>query len=587
VPAASASVSISVCCLTRGPTARVAAQLALFRGLASEIVVAVDDSVEPELVGPLADVADVLVRYPYAEPVDRPVGWLHSLCSAEWIFWIDDDEIPSTQLLAELPSLLAEREVTHAFVARRWLFPDRTCFLDEPPWRPDYQLRVVHNDRRVLWFPGVTHWPIEAVGPRRYLEGPIYHTDLLLNPLEARERKVRRYELLRPGQRLTGRPMNDALYLPEERPAAVTAELPADDRLLIDSVLDVESWPEPAAAPELRSATREEIDLHWRGVPVDDSAYRARLEVVERLAPMVAGENRSLDVRVANLGTQHWPWGTLGRPEFRLSYRWYANGELVVGDGLRTSFPEPVAPGASCLVPIDVVAPERPGRHTLELDLVHERVRWFGCPTRVEMEIEPCVRIAIVGADEALLGAAAATMAELLPTVEPVVLAPDPGAAAERIGYPTAASGRSYLLATDRPEGGLRGRLGIVARTGSLLADARRARRRRSPRWLSPAGLAFLEELVRADGLLVVGDDPSAGERESWQHAATCLAAAALGRPVAIVGPPDRRSGGGVLTGVPTRLARARATVHGDLAAAVRQLGHTLGVPVRMGGGGT
>ena len=122
MPAASASVSISVCCLTRGPTARVAAQLALFRGLVSEIVVAVDDSVELELVGPLADVADVLVRYPYAEPVDRPVAWLHSLCSAEWIFWIDDDEIPSIRLLAELPPLLAAREVTHAFVARRWLF---------------------------------------------------------------------------------------------------------------------------------------------------------------------------------------------------------------------------------------------------------------------------------------------------------------------------------------------------------------------------------------------------------------------------------------------------------------------------------
>src|SRR5512138_1624180 len=87
--------TLSVCCLTRGPTARVAAQLHLLREVADEIVVGVDTSVDEELVHPLEGVADVLVRYPYADPVDRPVGWIHSLCTRDWILWVDDDEIPS------------------------------------------------------------------------------------------------------------------------------------------------------------------------------------------------------------------------------------------------------------------------------------------------------------------------------------------------------------------------------------------------------------------------------------------------------------------------------------------------------------
>src|SRR4249919_3582485 len=94
--------TLSVCCLTRGPTARVAAQLRLLRDAADEIVVGLDTSVEADLAHPLEDVADVLFHYPYADPVDRPVGWVHSLCTRDWILWVDDDEIPSARLVAEV-----------------------------------------------------------------------------------------------------------------------------------------------------------------------------------------------------------------------------------------------------------------------------------------------------------------------------------------------------------------------------------------------------------------------------------------------------------------------------------------------------
>lgn len=44
-------------------------------------MVAVDDRVDTTLLGPLEGLADNLVLYPYLDPVDQPVGWVHSLCT--------------------------------------------------------------------------------------------------------------------------------------------------------------------------------------------------------------------------------------------------------------------------------------------------------------------------------------------------------------------------------------------------------------------------------------------------------------------------------------------------------------------------
>ena len=96
----------------------------------------------------------MLVNYPYADPVDRPVGWVHSLCTRDWILWLDDDEIPSAGLLAAVPAAIADRSVTHCFVPRRTLWRDAGSALLGPPWVPDFQLRLVQNDARARLVPG-------------------------------------------------------------------------------------------------------------------------------------------------------------------------------------------------------------------------------------------------------------------------------------------------------------------------------------------------------------------------------------------------------------------------------------------------
>src|SRR5207247_58288 len=145
------------------------------RPSAAELVVALDDRADAEIERALAAVADEVVRYPYREPVDRPLRWLFSLCRGDWILNLDDDEVPSAALLEALPTLVGATDVTHYWLLRRWLWPDGRSSIAEHPWTTDYQLRLVRNDPLLLRFPSETHRPIEALGPHRFIRLPLYH----------------------------------------------------------------------------------------------------------------------------------------------------------------------------------------------------------------------------------------------------------------------------------------------------------------------------------------------------------------------------------------------------------------------------
>ena len=125
-----------------------------------------------------------------------------------------------------------------------------------------------------MWFPGITHWPIQAIGPHRYLEAFLYHTDLLLSPVERRREKVRRYERAIPGRRVAGLPMNDAYFLPEDRADVQVAPIDQSDRETVERILALDQWPDPAPPSKpVRTATREEVDAHWHGAPATDDLY--------------------------------------------------------------------------------------------------------------------------------------------------------------------------------------------------------------------------------------------------------------------------------------------------------------------------
>lgn len=498
-------MTLSVNVMTRGPAGGVGALLRLLRPVVDEIVVAVDDRAEPSVLGAVSASADRVVRYPYAEPVDRPLAWLHSACSGDWVLTVDDDEIPSSGLLDSLTELSRAQDVTHFWLPRRWLFPDRRRYLDEAPWRPDYQLRLVLNDPRLLSFPDETHKPVAALGPGRHLDLPLYHADALLSSPERRREKALSYERTCPGKRVAGRPMNELYYLPELVSAPQTADVPVADLSLIESVLEPADDAREVDPEAFEHATRLEIDRLWAGRALADSAYRARLTLVGHPNPMAAGEVRAFDVLVENLGEERWPWGRRVRPEIRLAHRWRdSGGRLIVVDGLRTPLPMDLGPGESAIVPVDVAAPDEPGCHVLELDLVHEHVAWFGSAVTQEVEVRPRRRVGVLVATPADADPLVARLAHDAAELEPVVLSGDLAYLEERL--PAGRAGGALLA--------LR-----------ALALAAGARAQALP--LPPPARSFLRRLDGLEALAV-------GSAASSAQAAALLAARVLGVPALV-----------------------------------------------------
>ena len=100
------------------------------------------------------------------------------------------------------------------------------------------------------------------------------------------------------------------------------------------------------------------------------------------------GERHRVYVRVTNAGGVRWPWGLDQEPQVRVAYHWrHADGEVLHAEGLRSPFPATVGPGETVVVPVWVDAPADEGTYLLDVDLVHEHVRWFDDPLTVEVRI--------------------------------------------------------------------------------------------------------------------------------------------------------------------------------------------------------
>ena len=529
--ARSARARLSVCCMTRGPGARVAALLDTLRSAADEIVVAVDDRADPSVPRDLGAVADRVILYPYAEPVDRPLPWLFDQCRGDWVLALDDDEIPSLALIEALPGLCAAEDVTHYLLPRRWLFPDSSTYLDEAPWRPDYQLRLVRADRRFLRFSDEFHRPITTAGPGRFLEFPLWHADTILRSFEQRLEKARGYEVTRPGMRVGARALNFAFYLPDARGDRALVPVSPAEQAHIDAVLEAE----PPAGPELAEAdvvTREQIDARWPATEPD--LQSGCLELLERPRVLIAGEQRTLDVRVHNTGEAVWQWGWDCVPEVRLGSRWYdAEGAEVLASQLRSAFPAELAPGRSDLVPVHVLAPGVPGRYRVEIDLIHEHVRWFGVGVSCAVLVRPRRLVAAIGDEAAIRGVA--RLLETVPELELVALRRSPAEAPA--GYAEAVDGRSYLFdAAPRLKPAFSAVL--AWRSLRLVLAALAVRRGREPR-LPRGGDEFLGVLRACELIVVAGPDAPAYRRERWHVALTVRIAALLGAAVAVGANPS------------------------------------------------
>jgi hypothetical protein len=287
-------------------------------------------------------------------------------------------------LIQQLPAMLGDTDVEQYMVARRWLHQDAGLWLDEIPWWPDFQLRLVRRNGQ-LRFPGTIHSSASLVRPVRLVDAPIYHLTLLLDSVAERDARLARYENIARGDEIPGGgTVNEVFYRPESFARFAPADVPAEDRELVAAVMEPDLSPPPCEGPSLLSPPAP-TDREWALHDIAPDAYRARIECLERNIRVQVGSPIAVHVRVHNLGTERWPWDPDLPPYIRVGYRW-RGPQAPEAEG-RSLFLSWVAPGDSVVVPLGGRAPTRVGSYVLETDVVHENVRWFGAPCTIPVDV--------------------------------------------------------------------------------------------------------------------------------------------------------------------------------------------------------
>ena len=399
-------MSLSFAITTRGPAERVRALLELVRPVADEVVLAVDRRGDLGTLDACADLADRRLTFELDGSASQLIGWVLNQCRAEWILRLDDDEVPSPALLAELPELTRGR-ASRVGIERRWLWPAPDRYLSGSPWRWEFLPRLLRNVPDAWRFAGRMHDHGDLRGDERLARGPVYHLDLLLATPEARQAKALRYEARRPGLVIEGVPVN-TLYVPETLDDVATAAVPAGDLAVVRRVLAGAPAPDGAPArpgPAVEAASPADVAaLNWSG-PV--AGLDAEVALVDPPAVASAATHWRILADVRNRSADWWPAGDDPRA-IRLGYRWVDPAGGVAVDQ-RWLLPEAVAPGGASRVLLWATTPVVPGAYRFELDVVQEGVGWLGRPAsaRIEVVEDPPARLA--GGERA----AAARRAEL------------------------------------------------------------------------------------------------------------------------------------------------------------------------------
>jgi MoaA/NifB/PqqE/SkfB family radical SAM enzyme len=126
-----------------------------------------------------------------------------------------------------------------------------------------------------------------------------------------------------------------------------------------DARLDVPRW-NASDMPVLSPSDPHLVNISFKSFP-------SRVEPGQPIACTVAVENRS-------------PWNlrSTGPNPINISYHWIdSNGACVVFDGLRSRLIPELPSGRQRTYPLDVIAPDAPGRYTLRVTPVQEYVAWF------------------------------------------------------------------------------------------------------------------------------------------------------------------------------------------------------------------
>ncbi|MEO6988718.1 MAG: polysaccharide pyruvyl transferase family protein [Aquihabitans sp.] len=434
----SPSPTLSVCTFTNRSPRHVAQVLGSLRSVADEIVVVFDHRVSTDDFSALDGVVDRVVRAEYEVPLEANLAWMHQQCSGDWVLRLDGDELPSAALVRRLATTEWADDVTHVFVNRRWIWGDEATMLDEHPWWPDPQLRLVRNDPGLVGFSPVPHEVADVGGFARLLAEPIYHLDLLVADEAQRRAKAARYERDRPGLRTEdGRPQNLGFYVPEAATTTpATTSVAAEDAEAVAAAIDSyphvvhRDRPDPGSVVTVAERHPEPPQPGDGAVTVVDTGPRHWREA-SAATVTIAVENRSSVT-----------WSPRDEPRVRVGANLIDEYGAVVVAELRADLPAPVRPGRTDQLRLTVAPLPPPGTYRLEVGLLREDVAWFDTQATAEVTVVPVPRAVITGGfaryrhlgDDLIIGTVISALTTGLPDLEIVVLAEDPLDAQARFG---------------------------------------------------------------------------------------------------------------------------------------------------------
>jgi hypothetical protein len=322
---------------------------------------------------------DEFVRLPWAPPRSRPLSYVMRQAAGEWLMWLEPGEAPSPALLRRLPELLHDDRHIRFELPRRWVWPEADTYLDARPWWPDHQPRLLRNIPGLLYVSGLPGATAELPGPGALLmDEALLHVGLISADASARAAAV-------------AQTPEDARWLAPEtlEPPPPTHELDAEDRAVVHQLTEPASGEVPPLRGLPKTVSQTAIDAVWEDRALVADPYAVSIEVLEPRSRLLAsGTLGHVLIAVENTGGGRWRWAGHTGPTADISYRWLAaDGEPVVPDGMRTPLPGPLNPGDRIVVNVNVWPPAASGDYLLEIDLVHEQVRWFDHPVRVAVQV--------------------------------------------------------------------------------------------------------------------------------------------------------------------------------------------------------
>jgi len=417
----------------------VAAALSKVRGVADEIVVAVDSRVDPDLLGPLQAVADNVVRAEFEPPLEANLAWLHSLGTGEWILRLDSDDIVSDQLCRRLSRPGWDRGLTHIYLQYRWLVGDGSEMISEAPWWPDPALRLMRNDPGLVTFSDRAHELPTIAGAHQFWDEPIYHLDLVVRSVAQRRAKAQRYERDHPGLRTAeGRSVSSTYYLPEDQPSSPRTERVAPvDAAAINRVLSARA---DGAPPANRAALGPIVTLDQRRTQPPGPGDLGIRVVGQPVLKLVSGQGSILTLGIENESPR--VWNPSDTPPEIVGARFVDENAQQVGFELRQAFPGPVPIGEEVLVRLPVPAEIPEDATALIVGVVQDGVGWYDEQVTVPIQRMKGRRVLVstgISAtahlgDDLITSEILDSLARFVPDVVPTLLAHPIGTASTRFG---------------------------------------------------------------------------------------------------------------------------------------------------------